>query len=398
MPDTDIAIIGAGAAGLSLARLLADPPPRAARHSAVLIETPHARLRPPERTWCFWDGPVGELDGRTAASWSRIRVYGPHGDAVASDIAPLRYRMIRSADYAREVDQRLTASDLTTRLAATVTDIDDHPDGAVLHCVTADGDIRSCRARWVFDTRPHPLPPARTLLLQHFRGWFLRTRRPVSDPSAAVLMDLRTRQPARGLSFGYVLPLSDHEALVEYTEFSRAALTVPQYEERLRRYVGEVLGLDEFDVRASEQGVIPMTDARFRQRVGASVFRIGAAGGATRPSTGYTFAATRRQVRAVADALFAGRTPTPPSPHSVRARAMDAVLLRALDTGRLDGAAFFERLFARNDTGQLLRFLDGGTTPLQDLRIGASTPVVPMLRAMTELPLLRRRPPPGAGP
>jgi lycopene beta-cyclase len=391
VPDADIAIIGSGAAGLSLARLLAEPAPGARQHTAVLIETPDARLRPPERTWCFWGRTPGELDAFTAASWPRIRVHGASGRIIESDISPLRYHMIRSSDYERQISRRLDACQSVARLAATVTDVEDHPGGALVRCTTADGGTCTVRARWVLDTRPHPLPAARTLLLQHFRGWFLRTESPAFDPGAAVLMDLRTEQPEHGLSFGYVLPFGPDDALVEYTEFSPKPLTTAQYEEALRRYTGEVLKLGSYEIEAAEQGVIPMTDGRFPRRVGRCVFRLGAAGGATRPSTGYTFAAAQRQVRAVAAALFDGRPPAPPPAHSARSAAMDAVLLRALDSGRVDGAAFFERLFTRNDTGRLLRFLDGDTTPLEDLRIGASTPVLPMLRTVAELPLLRRR-------
>lgn len=393
-PEADVAIVGAGAAGLTLARMLADPPPGAGRVRAVLIETPDAGRRPPERTWCLWEPADGELGAFASRSWPRIRVHGPTGGVVDADVSPLRYRMIRSVDYERQVAERLAGCGAVSRLDATVTRIDDAADGALLRCTTADGARRTVRARWVADTRPHPLPPARTLLLQHFRGWFLRTPAPRFDPGAAVLMDLRTEQPQRGLSFGYVLPFTPYTALVEYTEFSRRPLTVPQYEEALRRYTGAVLRLDGYRIEATEQGVIPMTDGRFPRRAGRCVFRLGAAGGATRSSTGYTFAAVQRQARAVADALFAGRAPAPPPAHSVRSRVMDAVLLRALDAGRMDGAAFFERLFTRNETGRLLRFLDGATSPLQDLRIGASAPVLPMLRAAAELPLLRRRPPP----
>ncbi len=82
-----------------------------------------------------------------------------------------------------------------------------------------------------------------------------------------------------------------------------------------------------------------------------------------------------------------------PSPaHSVRSRAMDAALLRALDTGRIEGAAFFTRLFSRVPAQRLLRFLDGGTRLHEDLAIGAHVPVLPMLRSVAELPFLPRRP------
>ncbi|MGW1514836.1 lycopene cyclase family protein [Streptomyces sp. NPDC002394] len=66
-----------------------------------------------------------------------------------------------------------------------------------------------------------PLPPSRVRLLQHFKAWFLRSEHPAFAADTVDLMDFRTPQPPQGLSFGYVLPLSRHEALVEYTEFSR---------------------------------------------------------------------------------------------------------------------------------------------------------------------------------
>lgn len=72
---------------------------------------------------------------------------------------------------------------------------------------------------------------------------------------------------------------------------------------------------------------------------------------------------------------------------------MDAVVLRALDTGRIDGPRFFTDLFRRTPTELLLRFLDGASTPWEELSIGLRTPVLPMLRTAAELPFLERRAP-----
>lgn len=71
---------------------------------------------------------------------------------------------------------------------------------------------------------------------------------------------------------------------------------------------------------------------------------------------------------------------------------MDAVLLRALDTGRVDGPDFFYRLFDRVPVTRLLRFLDGRTRLYEDLAVGAHAPVAPMLRTAAELLWLPRRP------
>ena len=261
----------------------------------------------------------------------------------------------------------------------------------------ADGRTLTLRSRYVFDSRPlRALPAARTRLLQHFRGWFVRTRTDRFDPAVADLMDFRVPQPRHGLAFGYVLPLAPDRALVEYTEFSRTPLTTAAYEAALGHYAREVLRLGEFTVDTAEQGVIPMTDARFPRRAGAAVFRIGTAGGATRPATGYTFAAVQRHSRAIAAALRDGHGSVP-APHGRRALAMDAVLLRALDTGRIDGPAFFIGLFRRTPPQRLLRFLDGATSVREEWGIGLRTPVGPMLRTALEVPFLPRRPHPVPG-
>lgn len=417
--SSDVLVLGGGAAGLSLAHRLSRTAPSL---TLTLVEVPDGPLRPPERTWCHWTadghGPHARTDGdrhadRTpgdrshdgghhadgdlreavAASWSRLRVHGADGRALTVDPAPLRYRMIRSPDFERLVHARLARSPGARIVRATAEAVRETADGAAVRCRTREGQTLLLHARHVFDSRPpHALPPARTHLLQHFRGWFVRTSGDRFDPSVADLMDFRVPQPRHGLAFGYVLPLAPDRALVEYTEFSRVPLSTEAYESALEHYCRRVLGLGALTVEASEQGVIPMTDGRFARRPGRSVFRIGTAGGATRPATGYTFAAVQRQSRAVADALRAGRAHVP-APHGRRALAMDAVLLRALDTGRVDGPAFFTDLFRRVPAERLLRFLDGGTSLWEEFGVGLRTPVGPMLRTALEVPFLRRRPP-----
>ncbi|OQR63123.1 lycopene cyclase [Streptomyces maremycinicus] len=396
MSEADVAIVGAGAAGLTLAHRLSTPAPGARRLSVLLVEAPAGPLRPPRRTWCFWERGPGRYDAAVTAAWQQLRVRTPAGRVIQDDIAPLHYKMIRSDDFEALIGHDLAQSDRVQRLEAIVDTVEPVVDGARIHAHGVDGRPLTLGARWVFDSRPlGSLPAARTTLLQHFHGWFVRSDRPVFDPGTVEFMDFRTPQPPRGLSFGYVLPTGRREALVEYTEFSPRVLTREGYEAALRHYIEDVLGLRGLDVVARETGVIPMTDASFPRQVAPSVFRIGAAGGATRPSTGYTFATVQRQTRAIAAALAAGRRPLPPPAHSARSRAMDAVMLRTLDSGRVDGAAFFSHLFSRVPMERLLRFLDGRTHLLEDLAVGVRAPVLPMLRSAAELTYLPRRPFPG---
>ncbi|MEV4943115.1 lycopene cyclase family protein [Streptomyces zaomyceticus] len=389
MPQSDVAIVGGGAAGLSLAWRLLDPPAGVPAPSVVLVDAPPGPLRPPDRTWCYWEEGPGDYDDLVTRSWDRLRVRADDGRATVRRLDRLRYKMLRSPAFEEGLRPRLAA---LTRIGAVVERVEDRRDGAVLVCRTSDGSPTSVRARWVFDSRPPSPAPARSALLQHFRGWFVRTRRPAFWPEVVELMDFRTPQPRHGLSFGYVLPTGPCEALVEYTEFGPSVLTEHAYTDALRHYTRDVLRLGPYEVLGEERGVIPMTDAHHAPRAGRHVFRIGAAGGAVRPSTGYAFSAIQRQTRAVAAAVHQGRVPVPPPAYRGRHLAMDAILLRGLSTGRVRGAPFFSRLFRTVPAERMLRFLDGATRPAEDVLIGLRTPVLPMLRSASGLPFLPRVP------
>ncbi len=370
--DVDLALVGGGGAG---SLVLAALDQRRVRGLRVAVIDPVHR-HGADRTWAFWGRPDDGLDPLLTASWSQVEVTTPERHRVL-DLAPLRYAMLRSApvyERAARAERRLGA----VRVGAPAEAVEDDGDRVAVH---AGGS--TLRASWVLDSRPRPPRRAgRTNWLQHFRGWWLEADRPLFDPGRAVLMDFRTPQPIRGVSFGYVLPVNDRYALVEYTEFTPGLLTDAGYDAALAGY-RDRLGLDpaRLRVREVENGVIPMTDGPFHPRPSPRVVRLGTGGGATRPSTGFTFAAMHRQAGQIADALAEGRAPVPAPAYPRRHRWLDAVALRALDRGPLAGPDFFDRLFDRNPAERVLRFLDGTTSPAEEVALMGTTPLAPMLTA-----------------
>lgn len=387
----EVAIIGAGGAGLSLVIALERAARQAGRRAPSLVVIDPVHRQETDRTWCWWASAVTATSTLVHRSWSQLEVVDRFGGSRVYQLGDLRYLMVRSSDFYREADAalaRLTpVPGLKTvhpaRVLAAVDRVDDGPARATVHV----GPLR-IRARWVFDSRPRPPGrPGSTLLLQHFRGWTVRFDQPVLDPGLATLMDFQVPQPERGVAFGYCLPLEAHRALVEYTEFGRERLSPDGYDRALRDYLGrrwQVQPGAGASIEAVEDGVIPMTDGQFDRRVGKRIFRLGTAGGATRPSTGYTFAAMQRQAATVAGLLLAGQTPVPPRPYPARHRWLDAVLLRALDRGYVPGPELFTGLFASNPSERVVRFLDGLSGPVDELAVMRSAPMPAMLRATLE--------------
>lgn len=359
MQDFEIIILGAGAAGLSLAYHLE----RAGMHRRILL-VERERRRTNDRTWCFWESSDGPFESVVSKRWDHILVHG-EGFSRRFEIAPNAYKMIRGADFYAFMDAQLERQANVTRLYGNVQRTEDGPDGAK---VWVDGQV--FRGRWVFNSILRPGAPGRGYhhLLQHFKGHVLETRTPAFDPSAATFMDFRT--PQRGSTrFVYVLPTSAHRALVEYTVFSGAMLPEAEYDDGLSRYLSEVLELQEYTILETEQGVIPMTDAPFTLRPSVHVMNIGTAGGCTKPSTGYTFRHIQAQSERIVSSLRQTGQPFYAVPRFERHRWMDSVLLRVLATGREDGSRVFTRLFQTNPVHRVLEFLNENTDLIEDIAL-----------------------------
>jgi lycopene beta-cyclase len=375
----DVAIVGAGGAGASvLIHLARQLRPGARPPSVAVIDPVHRTGR--DRTWCFWDDGAGALDAAIHRAWTSMLLVDAGGGEHRLGLAPLRYVMLRSQDVYALADK--AAAELgAVRIQAAAGEV---RDGEALATVsTDDGPVE---ARWVLDSRPaRPRRPALTSLRQNIRGWTVRFGADVLDPSAPVFMDFTIPSPASGVAFGYVLPDDARRGLVEYTDFSRERLPSERYDEALAGYLAARWGAagapGAYEIEDVEDGAVPMTDAVHVRRAGRRVVRLGTAGGATRASTGYTFAAMQRQAAAVAAALLAGHDPLPPPAYPARHRWMDSVLLEALDTGLVAGPELYTRLLLQFPPERILRFLDGRTSRAEELAIMRATPLAAMTRA-----------------
>jgi len=365
----DLIVAGAGPAGLSLLWALEGVGLGDLR--VLLVD--RASRRGDDRTWCFWETEAGPFEHLVAQRWAALDVHGPDRAAPTRrlDLAPYTYKMIRGGEFFGAMDAWLAARPQVERRTGVVESVGTEADRAV---AWVDGE--RVEATWAFDATDvaHDVPEGYHRLLQHFLGWEVATPDDHFDPGVATFMDFRVPQ-RDGTCFVYVLPTSRRTALVEHTVFSASTWPREAYEAELRAYLSEVRGLDAYDVGRTEYGVIPMTDRPFPAQRGARVITIGTAGGQTKPSTGYTFRRVVRHAEALARAMAHGGTPHLRQPRWRRHDWMDAVLLRALATGRQDGSAFFSRLLERNPPERVLAFLDEDTRPHQEVALMASVDI-----------------------
>jgi lycopene beta-cyclase len=192
-------------------------------------------------------------------------------------------------------------------------------------------------------------------------------------------MDFRVHQE-HGTTFAYILPFSETKALVEYTLFSKALLEPQQYDVELKKYMAEILKLDNYTVSGTEFGVIPMTNRKFEFQ-NNGVFNIGTAGGQTKASSGYTFQFIQKQSKQIADCLANGDSLFTIFDHPKRFRFYDNTLLHILYNKKLQGKKIFTSLFKKNKPQAVLRFLDNETSLNDELKIISSLPTWPFLKA-----------------
>lgn len=379
----DAVIAGGGLSGLSLAAHLAAGGWR--DRSVLLVDGPG--IRPPAGCWASWAGSPGLLDAAVSRSYRQVRVYAAGTSRVLS-LGRYRYQAVRRPDLHRVVMGLVDGCPGFVVRPGHVERV-----GGGVDAAEAVIDGRLVRARWLFDSvsAAPPGPPAAAHLA--FTGWEVRCARAVFEPDTPTLFDFRTPQAAGRARFGYVLPDDPHRALVELTEFvPRRAWPSPPSDRRtaLTGYLRDVLGAGDYDIVRTESAVMPL-HTRPRPRRSGRILAIGARGGLIKASTGYAYQRIQRDSAAIAASLARHGHPFDLTRTRRRHRLLDAVLLAVLDRDPAQLERAFARLFFANPVERVLRFLDEDTGVPDELRLMASLPAAPYLRAAAGLALRQQR-------
>lgn len=370
----DYIIAGSGLAGLSL--LYGILQEETLNQKQILVIDPASKTQN-DRTWCFWEKETGPFESLVCHQWESLQFFSPTVTKKFR-MKDYRYKMIQSGDFYRYVLDAVKRYKNVNFLQEQIEDIKEAGEKAVVK--TAQG---SYSANYVFNSTSlfYPKMVEENTLLQHFLGWYIRTEEDFFDPKVGTLMDFTLPQ-THGTTFMYVLPTSAKEALVEYTLFTEKVLEQEEYEQALKSYMTDKLGITTYKITHSEFGVIPMSLAKFPTHLGNNrrIINIGTAGGYTKPSTGYTFQFVQKHMGKLVTQLKNNESPVvTPTFREKMFEWYDRTLLEVLLSRRLSGEKIFTSLFGQVDPERILAFLANESGFWEEFKIRNSVPQFPFV-------------------
>jgi lycopene beta-cyclase len=370
MNDADVAILGGGCAGLSLAVALGQVSPDCKVH---VLEERSEYVR--DRTWCLWNAEPHPFESCVTHSWNRWRIRC-QGESVVRGSNRYSYQHIPADRFykcalesiAESPQQQIT---LSTRVHAVA------PDGENFRIETDRGSLRAAR---VFDSRPQAVSVRQQTagLVQRFSGWHVVTDGPCFNSTTVELMDFQSSADAGRTIFFYTLPFSANEALVEATYLDHPDLAPARAEHALQGWLETILAGAPYKVVFREHGALPMNPASIfagSERL-SRYQRIGTAGGRVKPSSGYAFLRIQRQSRAIANALASGVVP-PTQLEPMRYELLDRVFMNALTRNSAAAPSYFLQLFRNVPPDLLVRFLSECGSTSETIRVALALPKLP---------------------
>ena len=373
----DIALIGLGASNSLL--LLALEERGVLANMRVLIIESEAKLSN-DKTFCFWadkNDPIRtSLGPLLLKEWRKVN-FGGETEHMQSK----RYGMLESTALYSYTKDLVARNSNITNIRAQFTGYKSLPEGVAVY-----SDNEFWVASKVYDSRmPEINEPTGDLVLQSFTGWRVKTDWPNWDPSEMVLMDFDIPQNDF-TQFMYILPISEHEALVEVTRFGAEVLPEDLAHTHLRSYLFSLEG--PYDIHHEERGVIPMSQHAKQHFPDSRVVSMGTRAGLIKATTGYGFKHMFEQAYAIANEWNNGIKANTRSMWSWprtgigRHYFYDHLLLHILKTKPHWGKEIFVKLFTNQSHEGIYDFLDEKSSLRWEIGMFSGLPIMKFLWAV----------------
>jgi lycopene beta-cyclase len=372
--ENDLLILGGGAAGLSLARRLAEQGASAPRTLVLESRVDYTD----DRTWCFWMHPSAQLTHLVRRRWAKVSLASPT-ERVLVDCAEFPYALLPSGGFYQESRECIARSErVRLSMGVAVLGAPRKVDG-VWQIETSAGVQR---ARWIVDTRPPAAPAAGAAVLwQSFLGQEIECAGPVFDAAVAEIMHF-TEGEAGQILFHYLLPLSPTRALLEVTAFAPAPAGPDAFRAELTRFIDRRLAGQRYRIRREEHGILPMGLPAPTPSADETFVRAGLLAGGARASSGYAFQRIQRWAEVCARSLAEGHGPRPHAADGWILSRMDSLFLQVLRHRPELAPTLFLAMFRQVAPARLARFLSDQATLLDNLAIIAALPAGPFLREL----------------
>jgi lycopene beta-cyclase len=366
----DYIIAGAGCAGLSLLmRMMEDS---YFSQKKILVVDREIKNKN-DRTWCFWEHGDGLFESIIHYQWQQVN-FQTKDYFETFDLKPYRYKMIQGIDLYNTVIEKAANYPNIEFRKEDILSISSTSWKAELQLQNETLSAEYIFNSILFEKDKKTNSKNVYQLLQHFKGWVIETNEPSFDPLVATLMDFRTGQE-QGTTFFYVMPTSTKSALIEYTLFSEKLLSNEAYDDSLKQYISEQLGIKEYSILHVEFGIIPMTNQQFPLQ-DQRIVHMGVAGGQVKGSSGYAFQFIQKRTAAIVEGLKEVETRFDRiNFQQKKGNLYDAVLLNVLHHQKMQGDDIFQSIFSKNKIVSVLRFLDNESSILEDLKIMNSVPI-----------------------
>ena len=370
----DFIIIGMGGAGGHLIAALAAS---TILNGKRLLVIDKSKKNQKDRTWCFWEKGKGRWEDLIEHSW-QAGVFKYENKIIPLSMEGHTYKMIPSDHFYTHINQIIDQHPSIDLIQDHVVQI------AFENQVLVHTTNQVFATDHVFDSRIDPsfdqAKDEYLRVLQHFTGWTIQTNKAHFNPNEFVMMDY-TFPWKDHTSFFYILPVSSNKALIEFTLFDTDLLKEEEYNQHLKSYVEDHLNIQDYEIIETEQGIIPMSNYPFHHENNAQITKIGTAGSWVRPSSGYMFKNAEKYAQKIVENLKADQLP---SKGFFRKRDFffDRIFLEVLQNQNHLGPEIFHRMYTKNSTSQIFKFLDGETNMLEEFKIISKFQYLPFLKAL----------------
>jgi len=321
-----------------------------------------------DKTYCFWSSPNDTIVKDLSSIISHQYQFVQTNNNKVQSIQDQPYYCIKSIDFYNLVHEAIASHPFDKYDAPVV----------ALHPLTDSIEIiieqQVITGAIVFDSRPPVFTQEvrnQSYLLQSFFGYHIRLQNPILHVDTFQMMNFDVDQSCH-TQFLYNLPYAPNECLVELTRFGVDTIEIDYAKKILDEKIKAQFGA--YEIVAEEEGCIPMTVLKQSASTDKRIINMGARANLIKPTTGYGF----KKMHA-----FASAFENPAQAPLTKARFLfyDHLLLIILIRWPELGKKIFTALFQNNTIQRIFSFLDEKSGISEEVKIFASLPIVPFLKA-----------------